>query len=274
MRVSKRNRKGEYKVSMHTVWYTEEAQIAIKKLSFRDRDESSTYREMYGILLMVKTFATSAAGSSLLIQCDNQSVYWIIKKGSSNVLSIHALLVELFWLCDSHCIDLDLAWIPRELNQWSDDLSKQADMSDWAVSDWFWHEIQLEFGPFFCDRFASTENALLPVFCSLVHCPDVYYVNAFARDWSDGKSGCHPHVDLIGEVIDKVRKDRAQATVRVPFWPSAWWWLRICPDGRHFGPLVQNCLKAYSRSCLVLGEGDMPRNTKASSSCVGARLGW
>ena len=23
-------------------------------------------------------------------------------------------------------------------------------------------------------------------------------------------------------------------------WPSAWWWLRICPDGRHFSPLVQS----------------------------------
>ena len=85
-------------------------------------------------------------------------------------------------------------------------------------------------------------------------------MNAFARDWSDGKSWCHLPVGLIREVIDKVRSDRAQATVRVPFWPSAWWWLRICPDGRPFGPLVQNCLKAHSRSGLILGEGDMPRS--------------
>ena len=263
VRVGKRTRKGEYKLSQHTVWFTEEAQIAIRKLSYRDRDESSTYREMYGVLFIVKTFAARAANSSLLIQCDNQSVYWIIKKGSSNVLSIHALVVELFWLCLSYNIELDLAWIPRELNQWSDDLSKQTDSSDWTVSDWFWNDIQHSFGPFFCDRFASAENALLPVFCSLVHCPEVYYVNAFARDWSDGKSWCHPPVELIGEVIDKVRLDRAQATVLVPFWPSAWWWLRICPDGRHFGPLVQNCMKAHSRSGLVLGEGDMPRSMKA-----------
>jgi hypothetical protein len=263
VRVGKRTRKGEYKLSQHTVWFTAEAQIAIRKLSYRDRDESSTYREMYGVLFIVKTFAARAANASLLIQCDNQSVYWIIKKGSSNVLSIHALVVELFWLCLSHNIELDLAWIPRELNQWSDDLSKQTDSSDWTVSDWFWNDIQHSFGPFFCDRFASAENALLPVFCSLVHCPEVYYVNAFARDWSDGKSWCHPPVDLIGEVIDKVKRDRAQATVLVPFWPSAWWWLRICPDGRHFGPLVQNCLKAHSRSGLVLGEGDMPRSMRS-----------
>ena len=50
---------------------------------------------MYGVLFIVKTFADRAANSSLLVQCDNQSVYWIIKKGSSDVLSIHALLVEL-----------------------------------------------------------------------------------------------------------------------------------------------------------------------------------
>lgn len=261
--VGKRTRKGEYKLSQHTVRFTAEAEIAIRKLSYRDRDESSTYREMYGVLFMVKTFANRAANSSLLIQCDNQSVYWIIKKGSSNVLSIHALLVELFWLCHAYSIELDLAWIPRELNQWSDDLSKQTDSSDWTVSDWFWNDIQHSFGPFFCDRFASAENTLLPVFCSLVHCPEVYYVNAFARDWSDGKSWCHPPVDLIGEVIDKVKKDRAQATILVPFWPSAWWWLRICPDGRHFSPLVQSCLKAHSRSGLVLGEGDMPRSMRA-----------
>ena len=44
--VSKRTRKGEYKLSQHTVWFTAEAEIAIRKLSYRDRDESSTYREM------------------------------------------------------------------------------------------------------------------------------------------------------------------------------------------------------------------------------------
>ena len=100
---------------------------------------------------------------------DSQSVYFIIKKGSSNVLSIHTLLVELFWLCNQYNICLDVAWIPRELNQWSDDLSKQSDKSDWSDSAGFWEDIQNSFGPFFCDRFASAENALMPVFCSLVH---------------------------------------------------------------------------------------------------------
>ena len=261
--VRKRNRRGEYKVSQHSVWFTEEAEIAIKKLSVRDQDESSTYRELYGVVFMVRTFAARAANSSLLIQADNQSVYFIVKKGSSNVLSIHTLLVELFWLCIQYNISLDLAWIPRELNQWSDDLSKQSDKSDWSVSAWFWEEIQRSFGPFFCDRFASAENALMPVFCSLVHSPGVYYVNALAREWSDGKSWCHPPIELIGQVIAQVRENRTHATLLIPFWPSAWWWLRLCPDGRHFGHWVFGYLRASSRTALVLGEGLMPRSMKS-----------
>ena len=83
----KRSRRGEYKVSQHSAWFTEEAELAIKKLSVRDKDESSTYKELYGVLFMVKTFATRAVNSSLLIQADNQSVYFIVNKGSSNVLS-------------------------------------------------------------------------------------------------------------------------------------------------------------------------------------------
>ena len=59
------------------------------------------------------------------------------------------------------------------------------------------------------------------MFCSLVHCPGVYSVNVFARDWSEGKSWCHPPVDLIGEVIEKVKRGRTQATI-LPVWPSAW----------------------------------------------------
>jgi hypothetical protein len=46
----------------------------LRRLSYRDRDESSTYREMYGVLFIVKTFAARAANSSLLIQCAHLAI--------------------------------------------------------------------------------------------------------------------------------------------------------------------------------------------------------
>jgi hypothetical protein len=100
--------------------------------------------------------------------------------------------VELFWLCWNNGIRMDLIWIPRELNQWADDLSKRVDVSDWSLADWIWKEVWEAFGPFWCDRFASAVNARLPVFCSLVHCTEVSYVEAFSRNWFEGKSWCHP----------------------------------------------------------------------------------
>ena len=45
---------------------------------------------------------------------------------------------------------------------------KQTDKSDWTVSDWFWNDIQHSFGPLFCDRFASADNALLPIIILLI----------------------------------------------------------------------------------------------------------
>ena len=97
----KRNRSGEYRVSQHSVWFTEEAKIAIKKLSVRDQDESSTYRELYGVLFMVKTFAARAANSSLLIQADNQSVYFIVKKAR--------LMYSVYILCWLNCFGCALS---------------------------------------------------------------------------------------------------------------------------------------------------------------------
>ena len=258
----KRNRKGAIRVSKHTVWFTDEAEIAVKKLNLRERNESSTYRELWAIYFMIWTFIDRLKGSSILIQCDNQCLYWILKKGSSSALSIHTLLIRLFWFCHGHDLILDLIWIPRELNQWADDLSKQVDVSDWTVTSELWHMILETFGPFSCDRFSSAENACLPTFCSLVHSPEVSYVNAFARDWTGGKSWCHPPVNLIGEVIEKIRSERVKATVLVPAWTSAWWWLRLCPDGRHFGHWVLDYRMANSRTDLILGEGSMPRSMK------------
>ena len=88
-------------------------------------------------------------------------------------------------------------------------------------------------------------------------------MNALAREWSDGKSWCHPPIELIGQAIAQIRENRTQATLLVPFWPSAWWWLRLCPDGRNFGHWVFGYLRASSRTALVLGEGLMPRSMES-----------
>ena len=67
VRVGKRTRKGEYKLNQHTVWFTEEAQIAIRKLSYRDSNESSTYREVYGVLFIGERFTSTKVTEVIII---------------------------------------------------------------------------------------------------------------------------------------------------------------------------------------------------------------
>ena len=228
---------------------------AAGKLAVWDVVLSSTYRELYAVFFMILTFKDQLAGKWVRIQADNRSLYFIASKGSSSCLSIHNLLVRLFWLCSEHSIRWDIIWLPRELNQWADDLSKEVDQDDWSVDPKFWAVIQSRFGPFTCDMFASGATALLETFCALYWCPGVSYVDCFSGSWSGGNLWWHPNPGVLGNVLRKVKRDRARGSILLPIWPGALWWRELCPDGRHFGSLVVDWLRLPRRGALVRGSG-------------------
>ena len=267
--VTKRNRKGEKKVTEHNVWFPldAEVEVAAAKLSAWCRKQSSTYREGCALEFILDTNLGRLSHSSVLLQADNQALYFVLKKDSSAIPIIHKLAVRVFWKCWHAFISLNLTWIPRELNQWADDMSKLVDRDDWSVTARTWLHIQSKMGPFHCDRFASESNTLLPVFCSTVHSPDVYYVEAFSRPWSVGKSWCHPAPRDVGAVIQKVREEAVTSVVLLPTQTSSWWWLSVCPDGRHFSPIVKGKL-TLGRNSFVAGEGDVPYSLRSGRAMV------
>ena len=267
--VTKRNRKGEVKVTVHNVWFPQDigVEVAAAKLSAWSIEQSSTYREGCALEFILKTNLSRLAYSSVLLQADNKGLYFVLKKGSSTVPIIHSLAVRVFWMCYKAHISLNMAWIPRELNQWADDMSKLVDRDDWSVTAGTWQHIQSVMGPFHCDRFASESNHLLPLFCSTVHSPDVHYVEAFSRPWSGGKSWCHPAPRDVGAVIEKVREEAVTAALLLPSQTGSWWWLSVCPDGRHFSPMVKGKL-VLKRHCFVAGEGSVPYSLRSGKAMV------
>lgn len=227
----------------HTVGFPREFLEAVGRLDQWDRVQSSTYRELFALYFMIDTFKEVVRGSSILIQADNRALFFICSSGKTSVLVIHALLVKLFWLCVEYSIAWDIVWLPRELNQWADDLSKFIDQDDWCLSPETWSLVVETFKKFdctfTCDRFASYVNRLLDSFCALHWCPGVWFVDCFSRSWESGFSWWHPNPKDIPRILDKVVKDRARGAVLVPLWSGAWWWLKLCPDGRHFDGLVR-----------------------------------
>ena len=73
--VRKRNRKGELKVTQHTVYSTAAADVAASKLSRWSREQSSTYREGCALEFLFDTYPARLADSSVLLQADNKGNY-------------------------------------------------------------------------------------------------------------------------------------------------------------------------------------------------------
>jgi hypothetical protein len=188
---------------------------------------------------MLDSFKEILRGSSVLIQADNRALFFICSTGRTSVMVIHALLVKLFWLCVEYKIAWDIVWLPRELNQHADDLSKYEDEDDWRLGVRAWDRVCGLFGPFTCDRFAADGNRLLDCFCALHWCPGVWFVDCYSGSWSEGFSWWNPNPKEVPKIITKVRSDKGRGALLLPLWPGAWWWLRLCPDGRHFGDLVR-----------------------------------
>jgi hypothetical protein len=228
---------------------------AAGRLARQDLILSSTYRELYALFFMVNTFKDILAGRWVRIQADNRSLFYIASKGSSSCTQIHSLLVRLFWLCAEHNIKWDILWLPRELNEWADRLSKDLDEDDWSLQPRFWAVIQARFGPHSCDMFASDENALVEQFCSYYWCPGVAYVDCFSGNWSTGNLWWHPNPRDVGTILKKVQRDRAKGSLLLPIWPRALWWRTLCPDGRHFDNVVIDWLRLPRRGAILKGRG-------------------
>jgi hypothetical protein len=252
-----------------------------------ERDQSSTYRELWAVWFMFSTFAERLRGCLVRVQVDNQAVYFLATKGKSRVTVLHELLVRVFWLCAAHNIRWEIVWVPREWNQIADDISKWYDPDDWMLNPHHWAVVCARFGPFDCDCFASSVTALLDCYCAVIWSPGVWYVDCFTGSWSAGVRWWNPNPRDVGRVLLKVLRDGALGSLLLPVWPASWWWKRLCPDGKHFAAFVVDWLE-LPVTLFVMGEGHglwntmLPRTRmivarldgRLGSACVGPKLGF
>lgn len=93
----------------------------------------------------------------------NQNVESILLNGSKKS-DLQELALQAFHICLEYCISLDVKWIPRDLNETADSISKLIDFDDYALSDVIFQQINSFWGPHTVDRFACNYNAKLPRF--------------------------------------------------------------------------------------------------------------
>ncbi len=154
-----------------------------QNFSSTEIENSSTLRELKGVLFALESFKSQISNKSVLILTDNKACAKIIESGSMRP-HLQQLALSIFAFAIENNSNLDARWIPRDLNTEADSLSKAFDSDDWAVRPVFFRHFNRTWGPYTVDRFADHKNAQVPTFNSRFHCPGSAGIDAFTSDWS------------------------------------------------------------------------------------------
>ena len=198
---------------------------------------SSTWRELKAVYLVLLSFAGKLAGHRVKWLTDNQGVMYIIRSGSKKE-HLQEGAIEIYNVCLTHNIKLDVEWIPHSANEYADVISRVIDYDDWSLNPDIFLVLYANWGPHTIDCFASPENAQLPRFHSRFWSPSCEAVDTFTVNWGDEINWWVPPLYLVCCTISHASNCRAKGTLVVPMWKSSPFWPILCPDGEHLAPFI------------------------------------
>ena len=184
-----------------------------------------TCRELMAVRFGVESFLPSLTNSHVMLGEDNTAALAAVVKHTAKSIALMSELRRLWWVLDTSNVFLQAVYVPSADNL-ADAPSRMTDRDDYqldpAVFDW----LNALFGPYTVDRFATANNAQLSRFNSRYADPLTEAVDAFTQDWSGESNWVNPPYDarLLLQVAQKIRWDRAAATVVVPHWPAQPWY--------------------------------------------------
>ena len=214
--------------------------VAYGQWTKHEAQQSSTWRELAAVLQVLKSVAAKLANFRVRWFTDNQNVARILSVGSKKPL-LHALATKVFTLSVQHNIRLEPEWIPRDLNERADALSRIVDYDDWMLNPVVFADIEKLWGPHSVDRFASCHNRQVPRFNSRCWNPGAEAVDAFTVNWEGENNWWCPPIGLIPRVLRHAQVCRASGSIVVPLWLSAPFWPLLYPYGTgYFASFVRD----------------------------------
>ena len=198
--------------------------------SASDAKQSSTWRELKAVRLVLESFQSKLENERVRWFSDNQNVVRIVLHGS-RVPALQVEALAIFAVCVTNHIHIEPEWIPRKQNELADYYSHLIDHNDWRLNPAVFEWLDYVWGPHTIDRFADHLNAHTQRFNSRFWVPGSEAVDTFTCDWSkENNWWCLP-VYLIPRVIRHAQLTKARGTLIVPQWPSAPYWPLLFPNG-------------------------------------------
>ena len=190
-----------------------------------DREEHITYKELKAVRLAILSFLPHVRGRRILLHEDNQAVVRMLTSLTSRSPALMTELRKFWYVVDTNNISVRPRYIRSAANIWADRLSRELEDSDWQLHPKLFRHLDKRYRHTI-DRFASEVNTQLPRYNSRWLDPRTEGVDCLRLTdaaWRRENNWCHPPVELIDDLVLKLQRSGAPATVVVPLWPSKSW---------------------------------------------------
>lgn len=190
-----------------------------------DLDEHINVLELRAAFFGLKCFAKHLNSCEILLRVDNTTAMANLNKmGGIQSEKLAILSKEIWKWCEDRDIWIFSSYINTKENTIADKESRIAfKETEWEISPRAFTEIVQEFGIFDIDLFASRANTKCDNYISWKKDPDSIAVDAFTVPWNKYYFYAFPPFSVILRVLQKIRVDRAEGVVVVPWWPTQPW---------------------------------------------------
>lgn len=209
-------------------WSPAETQLHINQL------------EMRAVRLALLSFAPVVSDRVVRLHEDNTVTQSVLGRFSSRSPALMSEYRALWAVLDDLHVQLQVVRVASADNL-ADAPSRLADRFDYRLSPRVFATLDALWGPHDMDLFASNSNTLLPSFYSLHRCPGTSGVNALLQPWHGLNGFANPpwETSILLQVVQKLREERASATLLVPCWPSQPWYHELMLLAKDVLPLPQ-----------------------------------
>ena len=199
----------------------EDVKFVHRNLFTFEMSSDSNEREMLGARELINGSKSIIENANVLLYLDNINAASIFMKGSPKY-RLNKYAIELDNLSMKWNFKLTAVGIPRDLNKFSDEISKCLDLEDYAVTDEFFMKA-CKVSNLDCnfDRFASNYNTKVKLFNSSSFCVGSRGVDCFNYDWKGYANWLFPPPRLVARTVNHLKICKAEGLLLAPEWKAA-----------------------------------------------------
>ena len=183
--------------------------------------------EMKAIHEAILSFQDLLRGKSVLVHSDNTRVVSHIKRqGGTHSMSLCVLTIQLFELCMSLGIVLQVTFIPGKRNVMADQLSRTShvQLAEWTLAPNVSRRIQALYPDLQVDLLVTRWNTQLDLFVSPLPDLQAWAVDTLAISWDGMSAYAYPPTNLICQVLNKVIQSDVRLCLVAPMRKAQAWY--------------------------------------------------